>query len=294
MHRYLYMCVALAVVGPALISQARSQDQSAAPASRQQQAATQPTVHQDRGSDQRVPAAQYSPLAAQGGYSRARSSPLDAMVHALNPRDVNLGAMWEERRRAWLENAGANRYFWYSFGATIVVILSWFALAWVQNDRVRERWQLAEHASDALRYAEYCKRKAKEAIDRYNLHIETCNRVIEAGESGIATPETANLEDYKREIQRLKSDNDAKELQVARLSEQLEQKAAQLNSLTERVTGAEQRLKTRTAAGSDSANAALVERIQRLEAENRRLKQGKAAVAKAATTADNGSGAEEN
>ena len=143
MHRYLYLCVALAVVGPALISQARSQDQSAAPASRQQQAPTQPPLHQDRGPDQRVPAAQYSPLAAQGGYSRARSSPLDAMVQALNPRDVNLGAMWEERRRAWLENAGANRYFWYSFGATIVVILSWFALAWVQNDRVRERWQLA-------------------------------------------------------------------------------------------------------------------------------------------------------
>ena len=294
MHRYLYMCIALAVVGPALTSLARSQDPLVAPASRQQQAPTKPPLHQDRGSDQRVPAAQYSPLAAQGGYSRARSSPLDAMVHALNPRDVNLGAMWEERRRAWLENAGANRYFWYSFGASMVVIFSWFALAWVQSDRVRERWQLAEHAADALRYAEYCKRKAKEAINRYNLHIETCNRVIEAGESGIATPETANLEDYKREIQRLKSDNDAKELQVARLSEQLEQKAAELNSLTERVTGAEQRLKTRTAAGSDSANAALVERIQRLEAENRRLKQGKAAVAKTATTADNASGAEEN
>jgi len=207
---------------------------------------------------------------------------------------MNLGAVWEERRRVWLENAGANRYFWYSFGATILVILSWFALAWVQNDRVRERWQLAEHAADALRYAEYCKRRSKEAIDRYNLHIETCNRVIEAGESGIATPETANLEDYKRELQRLKSDNDAKELQVTRLREQLEQKAAELNSLTERVTGAEQRLKTRTAAGSDSASAALVERIQRLEAENRRLKQGKAVATKATTTADNGTGAEED
>jgi hypothetical protein len=241
-----------------------------------------------------VPAAQYSPLAAQGGYSRARTSPLDALVHSLNPRDVNLGAMWEERRRAWLENAGANRYFWYSFGATIIVVLSWFALAWLQTDRVRERWQLAEHAADALRYAEYCKRKAKEAINRYNLHIETCNRVIEAGDSGIGTPETANLEDYKREIQRLKSDNDAKELQVARQSEQLEQKAAELNSLTERVTGAEQRMKNRTGPGQDSANAALAERIQRLEAENRRLKQGKAAAVKAAATADKGTGAEEN
>jgi predicted nucleic acid-binding Zn-ribbon protein len=144
-----------------------------------------------------------------------------------------------------------------------------------------------------LRYGEYCKRKAKEAIDRYNLHIETCNRVIETGESGMATPETASLEDYKRELQRLKSDNNAKEVQVTRLSEQLEQKAAELNSLTERVTAAEQRLKTRSVAGSETGNAALVERIQRLEAENRRLKQRKGA-AKATTTADNGSGEEEN
>jgi hypothetical protein len=289
-----FVFVALVAVDHALVGQSRPQDQPWAPVSSQeQQTPAQPQRHRRQESDQRVPAAQYSPLAARGGYTHGGTSPLDAMVHALNPRDVNLGAVWEERRRVWLENAGANRYFWYSFGATILVILSWFALAWVQNDRVRERWQLAEHAADALRYAEYCKRRAKEAIDRYNLHIETCNRVIESGESGIATPETANLEDYKRELQRLKSDNDAKELQVTRLSEQLEQKAAELNSLTERVTGAEQRLKTRTAAGSDSASAALVERIQRLEAENRRLKQGKAVAAKAATTADNGTGAEE-
>jgi len=246
-----------------------------------------------RGPDTQAPAAQYSPLAAQGGYSHARSSPLEAMVHALNPHDVNLGAMWEARRRAWLENAGANRYFWYSFGATALLILSWFALAWVHNDRVRERWQLAEHAADALRYAEYCKRRAREAISRYNEHVEKCNRVIEAGESGMSTPETANLEDYKRELQRLKSDNDAKELQVARLEEQLEQKGTQLNSLTERVSEAERRLKNRAGAGTENGNAALVERIQRLEAENRRLKQGKPAVAKAAV-ADDGTGAEES
>jgi len=144
-----------------------------------------------------------------------------------------------------------------------------------------------------LRYAEYCKRRAREAIHRYNDHVETCNRVIEAGESGMSTPETANLEDYKRELQRLKSDNDAKELQVARLEEQLEQKGTQLTSLTERVSEAERRLKNRAGAGTENGNAALVERIQRLEAENRRLKQGKSAAAKAAV-ADDGNGAEEN
>src|SRR5690349_1561075 len=134
MRRYLYLYFTLAAVNPAAFAQTIPQDQSALPASHQQQAPGQTQLRQRQESDQRVPAAQYSPLAAHGGYSRGRTSPLEAMVHALNPRDVNLGAAWEERRRAWLENAGANRYFWYSFGATILVILSWFALAWMHND----------------------------------------------------------------------------------------------------------------------------------------------------------------
>ena len=180
--------------------------------------------------------------------------------------------MWEERRRAWLENAGANRYFWYSFGATLLVILSWFALAWMHNDRVRERWQLAEHAADALRYGEYCKRKAKEAIDRYNLHIETCNRVIEAGESGMATPETANLEDHRREITRLAADNDSKDMQVKRLQEELDRKTQELTDISKRIEQAEQRLNARAkVASSVDAQAKLAERINRLETENRTL-----------------------
>ena len=41
MHRYLYICVALAVVDPALIGQTRPQDQPSAPVSQQQQAPAQ-------------------------------------------------------------------------------------------------------------------------------------------------------------------------------------------------------------------------------------------------------------
>jgi hypothetical protein len=292
MSRHLYVYLALVVAEPALFCQSISQA-PASPSDRERQEPAQPRPNRTQGSDASVPAAQYSPLAAKGGYSNSLTSPLEAMVHALNPRDVNLGAIWEERRRAWLENAGANRYFWYSFGATALLILSWFALAWMHTDRVRERWQLAEHAADALRYADYCKRRGKEAIGRYNEHVEKCNRVIETGESGITTPETAHLEDYKREIQRLKSDNDAKDLQVTRLEEQLEQKGTQLSSLTERVSEAERRLKNRGGAPQENGNAALVERIQRLEAENRRLKQSKAPLAKAAV-ADDETGPEEN
>src|SRR5207249_3147367 len=81
---------------PELIRQAKPQYQSTAPRSQQQQEPAQPRLNRHQESDERVQAAHYSPLAARGGYSRARTSPLEAMVHALNPRDVNLGAIWEE------------------------------------------------------------------------------------------------------------------------------------------------------------------------------------------------------
>jgi|SRR5581483_2835156 len=219
-----------------------------------------------------APTARYSPLAAQGGYAGGRTSPLEAVVHALNPHDVNLGDAWERRRRQWLENAGANPYFWFSFVVTGTVLLSWFALAWVHTDRVRERWQLAEHAADALRYAEYCKRRASEAIGRYNEHVEKCNRLIEAGESGLSTPETANLEDHRREIARLAADNDSKDLQVKRLQEELERKAQELSDIAKRIEQAEQRLNARSkVANNADAQAKLAERINRLETENRTL-----------------------
>ena len=216
-----------------------------------------------------VPAARYSPLAAEGGYSGSRTSPLTALVHALNPHGLNLGAAWERRRRQWLENAGANPYFWFSFVITATLILSWFALTWVHTDRIRERWQLAEHTADALRYAEYCKRHASDAISRYNQHVEKCNRLIEAGESGLMTPETADLEDHRREITRLAADNDSKDLQVKRLQEELERKAQELIDISKRIEQAEQRLASRPKAAD--VHVKLTERINRLEMENRNL-----------------------
>ena len=151
-------------------------------------------------------------------------------------------------------------------------IVSWFALAWVHTDGVRERWQLAEHAADALRYAEHCKHRASEAISRYNEHVEKCNRLIESGESGLATPETANLEDYRREITRLAADNDSKDLHVKRLQEELDRKTQELTDIAKRIEQAEQRLNARAkVASSVDGQAKLAERINRLETENRTL-----------------------
>lgn len=215
-----------------------------------------------------IPRAQYSPLAAAGGYAPRGISPWQAIVNYFNPRHLNMGEIFAERKQAWLDNALYNQYFWYAFWVTGMLILSWFAIAWIHNDRVRETWELAEFAADAVGYAEYCKRAAKEAITKYNQHVETCNRVIESQTSGLVTPETANLESYKQEIARLRNDNEAKTVQIERVQAELEQANKRLSDFTARLDAAEQRVQGN---GSNAA-VALAERINRLEGENAALK----------------------
>jgi hypothetical protein len=317
MRRYIYICLALAATTPSLLGQRNGQEDqlsrtsgapgmhpsqqyqrtapSHAPESPSERPQANITIQQQPAAPaarQNIPAARYSPLAAQGGYDRFRTPPWEAfrraIVQKLNPQNSNLGVMWEQWRQEWLENAAANRYFWYAFWTTLILILSWFALAWIQLDRSRETWELAELAADALRYSEYCKRQAKHAITRYNEHIEKCNRVIESARSGLVTPETATLENYKRELVTLRNDNSALKLENEGLKAQLESKTAELQSFTARIAEVEKRVQ---AGNSKSSNAQLVDRIRRLEEQNRLLQQK--ANAKAATAPAEQAGAEE-
>jgi hypothetical protein len=284
MRRYLiYIFVALTVVIPPVFGQ-DTQDEEPKP----QSTVTEPTPNPDgspapvrperraaqpaysyRPTQKRPPAAQYSPLAAAGGYGHPGVTPWQAIVNYFNPHHLNMGQLFAERKQAWLDNALYNQDFWYSFWATGLLILSWFAIAWIHNDRHRATWELAECASDALRYSEYCKREAKEAIRRHNDHIEKCNRIVEDRRSGLmTTSEATQLEDLKRDIKRLSADNDALTRHNARLLEEKQQKAAEFQTLTERVEEVEKRLQANNGA-SKNPNTALVERIARLEDKNR-------------------------
>jgi hypothetical protein len=75
----------------------------------------------------------YSPLAAGGGYKRQRQTFWEFWWHQFNPRNVNYGAWIEQRRRTFLEQAGANRYFWFSFWAFAAIC---FLLLWAAKERM--------------------------------------------------------------------------------------------------------------------------------------------------------------
>ena len=117
MRRHLYICASHGRRRTGIVGQSTPQAQVSRSA-HEQQGTPEPRLNRLRRYKRTGAGGAVLPLVAQGRLLEVDTSPLEATVHALNPRDVNLGAIWEERRRAWLENAGANRYFWYSFGVT--------------------------------------------------------------------------------------------------------------------------------------------------------------------------------
>ena len=86
----------------------------------------------------------------------------------------------------------------------------------------------------------------------------------------MTTPETANLQSFKQELKKLRADNESLRLENTQLQERLDGKTAEFQKLTERVTEAERSIQAKQA---QSPNAALVDRIRRLELRNSQLEE---------------------
>jgi len=219
-----------------------------------------------RASQPAVPAAQYSPLAAQRGYRGQTTTWYDALFRSLNPMDVDWGARWEQRRRIFLENSVGNKYFVYT--AALSLLLTWLAVvvAWQRWDHAERLKALAQSTADVLNYAAYWKQAAGEAIRRHNDHIERCNRVIEAGENGVPLGDVAEglrlrreLEESRTEVLNLTTTN-------KRLQAELDQKAGLIVDLSQRVDEVARKTGNGGKGTQQSGHvASLVERINRLE-----------------------------
>jgi hypothetical protein len=112
------------------------------------------------------------PAQRQTWYERA--------LNQINPSNKDFGAAWEERKRAFITQLN-NPYFQYGLGATgALVLLLTVAVAQHTSHR-RALVVAAQSLTDVLRHDQYSRHVAREAIRRYNEHIESCNRVIESG-----------------------------------------------------------------------------------------------------------------
>ena len=109
------------------------------------------------------------------------------VLRQLNPNDKDWGGWYEERRAALSGAALHNPYFWYCLGLTLALLAILAALLKSQSDQDRQYDIMGERLEEVLKFAANSHRVALDAIDKYNTHIELCNRAIEAGEGAQAT-----------------------------------------------------------------------------------------------------------
>jgi hypothetical protein len=231
------------------------------------------------------PAARYSPLAAQGGYRGQRTTWYDALFHSLNPRNIDWGLSWEQRRAAFLESTIANKYFVFCAFLVLCFYAALLAIGWIVWDHKKDVSYFETELVKGRNWAAYWKTRAIEAITKHNAHVEKCNRVIEAGETGIPVGDAAEAIDLRLELERARAELQNVTSEKLRLKGELDEKARTIFELSIRVDEVTKRIANGNAENGPTGatrtddKAALVARINRLETalatatqENRRLK----------------------
>jgi len=201
---------------------------------------------QSRAAGTSVPRSQYSPMAAAQAQGRAQPQPdtwYSFLLKQFNPNNLDYGTWMEERRRAFLEATVKNPYFLYSFWLTVCTLLVMSAYAKLSMDGRRERFVTEEMMTDLYNHDLHSRAAAREAIEKYNGHIERCNRVIEAAEGGQPiTGSGSESEQLKAKLQQAATDLKAMTEDRGRLKRELEQKSFVVTDLTVRLRALEDAL----------------------------------------------------
>ena len=215
----------------------------------------------------------------------------EVMLKQLNRSHKSYGEWLEGRREALLRASIQNPFFWYSFWMTVCTALLVFALLkYIADSRGAAREQ-ARIEADIRNHDLYSREKAREAVERYNQHIEECNRSAEAAESGEGRPGwgSSAIENVKAELERVTSELEATTQERNKLQEELRQKSlivadlsTRLDALSKKVggpRGVDSGAAESVSAGANGDSVRFVGQINRLQEElyaerqkNKRLK----------------------
>jgi len=202
---------------------------------------------QNQPSGSSVPRSRYSPMAAAQAQGRTQQPPntwYEFLLKQFNPSDIDYGKWMEERRRVFLVASAKNPYFPYSLGVTIWSLLVMIAYTKLRIDRRRERYLTEEMLTDVYNQDLYSRQAAREAIAKYNNHVEHCNRAIEAGSGQANSGSTSENDELKGKLQKSADDLRVVTSERDQLSEELKQRSAvvtdlslQLQALSEKIDG---------------------------------------------------------
>jgi hypothetical protein len=164
--------------------------------------------------------------------TRSQPSPpvtwYERILQRINPDDTDYGAMWEGRKREFMNQLG-NPYFQYGLIATVGVIVL-LTITVAQRLSYKRALTIATQSlTDALRHDAYSREIAEEAIRRHNDHIEGCNRIIELGQDGFGTSMAAResaLQALKKQLADVRQENASLREELAKKSKQATKESA--------------------------------------------------------------------
>jgi hypothetical protein len=204
------------------------------------------------------------------------------LLKQFNPNGIDYGQWFERKRRSFIEARLKNPYFLYSLSTTLAFIVMAAVCAKLQIDHRRAVWITAEIVADIYGQDAYSRRVAEEAIKRYNMHVERCNRAIEHGDP--LDDKSSQIEQLKGELACVASERDTatRERDVAR--EELRKKSeilADMSVRLEAATGKSGRAATKPIPALQGVDSRLLTHINSLQEQlyaertnNRRLKGG--------------------
>jgi len=207
------------------------------------------------------------------------------VLKQFNPSNVDYGDWLEQQRRNLIELRLKNSYFRYSLWTTIALIVAAAICLKQRIDHRRTMSITAEMMADLYNQDVYSRAVAQEAIERYNKHIERCNRAIEGVEGSPIATNSAEIERLRTELMCVAEERDTaiRDRGVAR--EELRRKSEILADMSVRLDAARSKADA-AGAGKEtsdprSADARLVTHINNLQEQlyterssNRRLRGG--------------------
>ena len=226
---------------------------------------------------------QASPPAAKPLYQRSDTW-YEFLLRQFNPDDLDYGKWMEQHRRVFLDASVRNPYFQYSACITILLLITVLLYGSKWTDHRRVLWITAEMMTDLYNHDAYSRQIAREAIQKYNDHIERCNRAIESSEYGLAIRGRESDSDRLRtELQRVTEERDSYKRERDLAKDDLAQKeriladmSLRLDALAKKTDGHRNASVVVDSHGSDQK---LVQHINTLQEqlyserrENRRLK----------------------
>ena len=199
--------------------------------------------------------------------SRAMTPWYEQGLKQLTENKPDLGTEIEGRRRRFLEASVRSRYFWYAFTSTLLNITLVGLYLFKRRELDFKLDQAAGWIADLWNQDQFSRNTAREAIRRYNDHVQLCNRVIESQRSGDGIDRQHQDADIK--IKELWTELATVRADKLRSEAELNDKRRQVLDLSARVQDLERKLGDYDRYDHSSAKTSveLVRRVNELEQE---------------------------